>query len=125
MFRSELPSAYRSACLTQSVEVQATTLNLLLEGLLSENRVQAAHKLAINHTFPGSGGDTASSSSTATSGAGINQASNNQVVRNLYYRARINALQLEYAQASQLVGQVLRKCPVNRGSLTFRVEATN
>mmetsp|Transcript_23404 Transcript_23404/g.44031 ORF Transcript_23404/g.44031 Transcript_23404/m.44031 type:complete len:522 (-) Transcript_23404:80-1645(-) len=99
--RNELVHAHRLACLSRAVDVQATLLNLMLRDLLEGNLIDQAKKLSQNATFP-------------------ENASNNQLVRYLYYMGKIQALQLEYTDSFSKLSQSLRKAPENTG-LAFRV----
>ncbi|GMH69296.1 hypothetical protein TrLO_g8409, partial [Triparma laevis f. longispina] len=99
--RSELVHAHRLACLSRATDVQATLLNLMLRDLLGRNEIDQAKKLSQNATFP-------------------ENASNNQLVRYLYYMGKIQALQLEYTDSFSKLSQSLRKAPSNTG-LAFRV----
>ncbi|KAL7464127.1 hypothetical protein ACHAXS_004461, partial [Conticribra weissflogii] len=65
------------ACLRRDADVSSTVLNLMLRDLLNADQVEQAQKLLSNSTFP---------TETAT---------NNQLLRYLYYSGRIQALRLE------------------------------
>ncbi|KAL7437046.1 hypothetical protein ACHAXH_004191 [Discostella pseudostelligera] len=100
--RSELSHRHTTAILRHDADVSATVLNILLRDLLEGDQVEQAQKLLSNASFP-----------TET-------ASNNQLLRYLYYSGRIQALRLEYTQAYSNLSQALRKCPTNTG-LGFRI----
>ena len=100
--RIELASRHTHAVLRRDADVSATILNLHLRELLLSDRVEQAQKLISNSTFP-----------TET-------ASNNQLLRYLYYSGRVQALRLEYTQSYSNLSQCLRKCPTNTG-LGFRI----
>mmetsp|Transcript_13878 Transcript_13878/g.29743 ORF Transcript_13878/g.29743 Transcript_13878/m.29743 type:complete len:591 (+) Transcript_13878:51-1823(+) len=102
--RPELAGRHTTAVLRRDADVSAVVLNIMLRDLLEGDQVEQAQKLLSNATFP-----------TET-------ASNNQLVRYLYYSGRIQALRLEYTQAYSNLSQALRKCPSNTG-LGFRIAA--
>ncbi|CAM9435843.1 unnamed protein product, partial [Phaeothamnion confervicola] len=98
--RPQLLALHRTCCLRHDEMGQATTLNLLLRGLLAQNLLDQAYKLATKTTFP-------------------EGASNNQLCRYLYYMGRITALQLDYSDAFARLTQSSRKAPQNT-ALGFR-----
>jgi len=100
--RIELASRHTHAVLRRDADVSATILNLHLRELLLSDRVEQAQKLISNSTFP------------------TDAASNNQLLRYLYYSGRVQALRLEYTQSYSNLSQCLRKCPTNTG-LGFRI----
>eukprot|EP00986_Skeletonema_menzelii_P009518 scaffold4349_cov150-Skeletonema_menzelii.AAC.4 len=100
--RIELASRHTHAVLRRDADVSATILNLHLRELLLSDRVEQAQKLISNSTFP------------------TEAASNNQLLRYLYYSGRVQALRLEYTQSYSNLSQCLRKCPSNTG-LGFRI----
>lgn len=100
--RSELAGRHTTAVLRRDADVSATLLNTMLRDLLAGNQVEQAQKLLSNATFP------------------QETASNNQLIRFLYYSGRIQALRLEYTQAYGNLSQALRKSPTNTG-LGFRI----
>lgn len=102
--RSELAGRHTTSVLRRDADVSATVLNIMLRDLLAGDQVEQAQKLLSNATFP---------SETA---------SNNQLIRYLYYSGRIQALRLEYTQAYGNLSQALRKSPTNTG-LGFRIAA--
>jgi 26S proteasome regulatory subunit N3 len=100
--RIELATRHTHAVLRRDADVSATILNLHLRELLLSDRVEQAQKLISNSTFP------------------TELASNNQLLRYLYYSGRVQALRLEYTQSYSNLSQCLRKCPTNTG-LGFRI----
>ncbi|CAN0369644.1 unnamed protein product, partial [Discosporangium mesarthrocarpum] len=92
--RPRLLTLHRTCCLRHDEIGQATTLNLLLRSLLSQNLLDQAYKLASKTTFP-------------------EGCSNNQFCRYLYYMGRIQALQLDYTDAYTKLLQSSRKAPQN------------
>jgi len=100
--RTELATRHTHAVLRRDADVSATILNLHLRELLLSDRVEQAQKLISNSTFPSE------------------SASNNQLLRYLYYSGRVQALRLEYTQSYSNLSQCLRKCPSNTG-LGFRI----
>jgi 26S proteasome regulatory subunit N3 len=100
--RSELASRYTTSVLRRDVDVSATVINITLHDLLLGDQIEQAQKLLSNATFP------------------TENASNNQLVRYLYYSGRVQALRLEYTSAYSNLSQALRKCPTNVG-LGFRI----
>eukprot|EP00752_Nemacystus_decipiens_P002345 g2216.t1 len=92
--RPRLLALHRTCCLRHDEIGQATTLNLLLRNLLSQNLLDQAYKLASKTNFPES-------------------CSNNQFCRYLYYMGRIHALQLDYTDAYTKLMQSSRKVPQN------------
>eukprot|EP00571_Detonula_confervacea_P014932 CAMPEP_0172307168 /NCGR_PEP_ID=MMETSP1058-20130122/8076_1 /TAXON_ID=83371 /ORGANISM="Detonula confervacea, Strain CCMP 353" /LENGTH=557 /DNA_ID=CAMNT_0013019257 /DNA_START=43 /DNA_END=1716 /DNA_ORIENTATION=+ len=100
--RSELAGRHTMAVLRRDADVSATVLNIMLHDLLEGDQVEQAQKLLSNATFP------------------TESASNNQLIRYLYYSGRIQALRLEYTQAYSNLSQALRKSPTNTG-LGFRI----
>jgi len=92
--RAELLAAHRTACLRHDKVGQATLLNLLLRNFLHYNLISQASQLLGRAPFP-------------------EDASNNQYVRYLFYRGRINAIRLDYADANADLGQALRKAPTS------------
>jgi 26S proteasome regulatory subunit N3 len=100
--RIELATRHTHAVLRRDADVSATILNLHLRELLLSDRVEQAQKLISNSTFP------------------TESASNNQLLRYLYYSGRVQALRLEYTQSYSNLSQCLRKCPTNTG-LGFRI----
>lgn len=100
--RSELANRHTMAVLRRDYDVTATVLNIMLHDLLAGDQVEQAQKLLSNATFP------------------VENASNNQLIRYLYYSGRIQALRLEYTQAYSNLSQALRKSPTNTG-LGFRI----
>mmetsp|Transcript_3696 Transcript_3696/g.7746 ORF Transcript_3696/g.7746 Transcript_3696/m.7746 type:complete len:574 (-) Transcript_3696:177-1898(-) len=102
--RPELAGRHTTAVLRRDADVQAVVLNVMLRDLLEGDQVEQAQKLLSNATFP---------TETAT---------NNQLVRYLYYSGRVQALRLEYTRAYANLSQALRKSPSNAG-LGFRIAA--
>jgi len=100
--RSELASRHTMAVLRKDSDVSATVLNIMLHDLLEGDQIEQAQKLLSNATFP------------------VESASNNQLIRYLYYSGRVQALRLEYTQAYSNLSQALRKSPTNTG-LGFRI----
>lgn len=100
--RPELANRYTTSVLRQDVDVSATVINITLRDLLIGDQIEQAQKLLSNATFP------------------TENASNNQLVRYLYYSGRVQALRLEYTAAYSNLSQALRKCPTNVG-LGFRI----
>jgi len=100
--RPELASRYTTSVLRRDVDVSATVINITLRDLLTGDQIEQAQKLLSNATFP------------------TENASNNQLVRYLYYSGRVQALRLEYTSAYSNLSQALRKCPTNVG-LGFRI----
>ena len=100
--RSELSHRHTTAILRHDADVSATVLNILLRDLLMGDQVEQAQKLLSNASSP------------------AETASNNQLLRYLYYSGRIQALRLEYTSAYSNLSQALRKCPTNTG-LGFRI----
>eukprot|EP00904_Undaria_pinnatifida_P013820 jgi/Undpi1/9569/HiC_scaffold_27.g12025.m1 len=92
--RPRLLGLHRTCCLRHDEIGQATTLNLLLRNLLSQNLLDQAYKLASKTNFP-------------------EGCSNNQFCRYLYYMGRIHALQLDYTDAYTKLMQSSRKAPQN------------
>ncbi|CAM9981141.1 unnamed protein product, partial [Ectocarpus fasciculatus] len=92
--RPRLLGLHRTCCLRHDEMGQATTLNLLLRNLLSQNLLDQAYKLASKTNFP-------------------EGCSNNQFCRYLYYMGRIHALQLDYTDAYTKLMQSSRKVPQN------------
>ena len=88
--RQILLTAHRTACLRHDDMGQATLVNLLLRNYLHYNLYDQALLLVENsNDFPAT-------------------VSNNRFVRHLYYRGLIDAIQLEYTEAHQII-QALRK----------------
>jgi 26S proteasome regulatory subunit N3 len=102
--RGEQIAAYRTACLRHDAATQATLLNIVTRSYLASGLYDQADKLLAKAVFPA-------------------EASHNQMSRNLYYLARIRALQLDYAEAHRCVQQALRKAP-QQGARGFRLAAT-
>ena len=100
--RSELSHRHTTAIVRHDADVSATVLNILLRDLLLGDQVEQAQKLLSNASFP------------------TEQASNNQLLRYLYYSGRIQALRLEYTSAYSNLSQAYRKCPTNTG-IGFRI----
>ena len=100
--RTELASRHTMAVLRKDTDVTATVLNIMLHDLLAGDQIEQAQKLLSNATFP------------------TEHASNNQLIRYLYYSGRIQALRLEYTSSYSNLSQALRKCPSNTG-LGFRI----
>ncbi|KAL7552077.1 hypothetical protein ACHAWF_015293 [Thalassiosira exigua] len=100
--RPELAGRHTTAVLRRDADVSATVINVMLRDLLDADQVEQAQKLLSNANFP-----------TET-------ASNNQLIRYLYYSGRVQALRLEYTRAYGNLGQALRKAPANAG-LGFRI----
>lgn len=100
--RPELASRHTTAVLRRDADVSATVINIGLRDLLGGDQIEQAQKLLSNATFP------------------TESASNNQLVRYLYYSGRVQALRLEYTSAYSNLGQSLRKSPTNTG-LGFRI----
>ena len=100
--RPDLASRHTRAVLRRDPDVSSTVLNAMLRDLLAGDQIEQAQKLLSNATFP------------------TEMASNNQLVRYLYYSGRVQALRLEYTLAHSNLGQALRKCPTNAG-LGFRI----
>mmetsp|Transcript_23916 Transcript_23916/g.49515 ORF Transcript_23916/g.49515 Transcript_23916/m.49515 type:complete len:584 (-) Transcript_23916:226-1977(-) len=100
--RVELATRHRMACLRRDADVSSTVMNLMLRDLLNADQVEQAQKLLSNSTFP---------NETAT---------NNQLLRYLYYSGRIQALRLEYTSSFSNLSQCLRKSPTHT-ALGFRI----
>ena len=90
--RSQLLSAYRTACLQHNEVGQATLLALLLRNYTAYALYDQALKLVSKTNFP----------------EGV---SNNQFLRYTYYIGKIQAIQLDYTDANAKLQQVLRKVP--------------
>jgi len=90
--RDVLTAAHRTATLRHDEYGQAVLLNLLLRSLLRQRRFEQAGKLIARAAFP-------------------EAASNAQLVRFLYYRGRVQAVSLHYAEAYASLMQALRKAP--------------
>lgn len=103
--RTELLSAYRTACLHHDMMGQATILNLCIRNYLSSNLVEQAWKLVSKTSFPES-------------------RPNAQYARYLYYIGRIKAIQLEYSDAHSKLMQAIRKAPQSpKVALGFKLSA--
>jgi len=90
--RGELHDAHRSACLRHDELGQVTLLNLLVRNYLAFNLYDQAQKLISKASFPES-------------------VSNNQLVRFLYYKGRISAIQLDYSDALNTLTHADKKTP--------------
>ncbi|RYE97120.1 MAG: hypothetical protein EOO41_03850, partial [Methanobacteriota archaeon] len=99
--RAHLTRAHRTACLRHDEYGQAVYINLLLHSLLAERAYEAASKLIAKATFP-------------------EAVSNNQLARYLYYKGRVQAVQLEYSDAYTSLLQASRKAP--HSALRFRAD---
>ncbi|CAE7887272.1 psmD3, partial [Symbiodinium sp. KB8] len=99
--RPTLMAAYQAATNRHDDFSKATLLNLLLRNYLEFHMVEQARKLIDNTTV----------SETV---------SNNQRVRYLFYRGRIEAIQLDYSDAFATLTEAIRKAPSNT-ALGFRV----
>jgi len=91
--RDALIRAHRTACLRLDQAGQAVLANLILRDLVNRDLITEAASFASKVKFP-------------------DRASNNQHVRFLYYTGRIEALQLEYGTALNLLQQSIRKVRV-------------
>lgn len=90
--RMILMTLYRTSCVRHDEIGQAVLLNLLLRNYLQYHLIEQAHILSMRTSFPES-------------------ASNNQFCRYLYYMGRIQAIQLDYAEAYQRLSMAVRKAP--------------
>jgi 26S proteasome regulatory subunit N3 len=99
--RAVLVSAHRTATLRHDEYGQAVLINLLLRNFLSYKLYDQANKLVQKASFP-------------------EAASNNQLVRYLYYKGRIQAVQLEYSESFASLTQALRKAP--QAAVSFRAQ---
>jgi len=90
--RGTLHDAHRTACLRHDEQGQAVLLNLLTRNYLHFNLHDQANKLISKATFP----------------EGV---SNNQFVRHLFYKGRIQAIQLDYSDALNTLMHADRKAP--------------
>jgi 26S proteasome regulatory subunit N3 len=103
--RPALLSALRTAVLRKDIDTQSTVIVLLLRNFLSTSHITQAD-LLISHTkFP-------------------ENASNNQVVRYLYYLGRIRAIQLRYTEAHEHLTTATRKAPSSPSAAGFSQTAT-
>lgn len=89
-------NAYRTACLRHDDMGQATLLNLLLRNLLQQRLYDQAQKLISLTNFP-------------------EHVSNNQQVRYLFYKGKVQAVHLDYTDAYQTLLQAFRKAPASTG----------
>eukprot|EP01138_Halocafeteria_seosinensis_P014595 gb/GECG01014900.1/.p1 GENE.gb/GECG01014900.1/~~gb/GECG01014900.1/.p1 ORF type:complete len:586 (+),score=109.73 gb/GECG01014900.1/:1-1758(+) len=89
-------NAYRTACLRHDEMGQATLLNLLLRNLLQQRLYDQAQKLISLTNFP-------------------ERVSNNQQVRYLFYKGKVQAVHLDYTDAYQTLLQAFRKAPATTG----------
>jgi 26S proteasome regulatory subunit N3 len=94
IIRSTLLGLYRTSCLHRDEIGQAVLLNLVLRNYLHYNLFDQAQNFASKAPFPV-------------------DISNNQYCRYLYYMGRIQAVQLEYSEASIRLTQALRKAPTS------------
>ena len=90
--RPVLLKLYRTSCVRRDEVGQAVLLNLLLRNFLQNNLIDQARLLSSRTTFP-------------------EGASNNQFCRFLFYMARIQVVQLEYADAYKRLLWAARKAP--------------
>jgi 26S proteasome regulatory subunit N3 len=90
--RYQLMHLHHQLTVVSSCDGAATCVNLLLQLLTDAKEVEAASALLANTTFP-------------------TNASNNALVRNLYYTGVIKALQLSYSEAHTSLQSCLRKAP--------------
>jgi 26S proteasome regulatory subunit N3 len=90
--RTALMSAYRTAALRHDEFGQGTLMNLILESFVEAKEFDQANKFIGKATFPAA-------------------SSNNQLVRNLYYKGLIHAVQLDYTDAYAALNQASRKAP--------------
>jgi len=90
--RGEFFAAYRVASLRLDRLSQATILNILLRSYINVCEYEPAGKLIIQAELPES-------------------APISQVARNLYYKGRIEAVQLKYSEAENKLELALRKAP--------------
>lgn len=102
-----LVAAHRTATLRHDEYGQAVLLNLLLRLLLENGHkgYDAASKLIARATFP-------------------EAASNNQLVRYLYYKGRVQAVALQYQEAHASLMQALRKAPPTAVGFRYKVQAS-
>lgn len=100
--RSTLLGLYRTACLHHDKMCQAVLLNLILRNFLHYNLTDQAATFASKAPF-------------------LEEASNSQYCRYLYYMGRIQAIQLEYSESFMRLTQAIRKAPGNT-ALGFTVE---
>ncbi|KNE68362.1 hypothetical protein AMAG_13020 [Allomyces macrogynus ATCC 38327] len=104
--RPALLAFHRTATLRHDHESTATLLNLILRSLLNANLIEQADKLMSK-----SGGLPAT-------------ASNNQLVRFMYYQGRIKAIQLDYSASHNYLQQAIRKAPQTAATTGFLQAAT-
>jgi 26S proteasome regulatory subunit N3 len=95
--------AYRSACHRNDEQTQATVINYILRSYISDNLYNQAANLIEICSLP-------------------ENVSSNQQARYLYYEAKIEAVQLKYAQAQAHVIHAARKASEYVGK-AFRVQA--
>ena len=100
--RSVLLGLYRTACLHHDELSQAVLVTLILRNYLHYNLYSQAQIFTAKTTFP-------------------ENASNNQFCRYLYYEGRIQAVQLQYADAYLRLTMAARKAPQD-SSMAFIVE---
>ncbi|KAI5292504.1 26S proteasome non-ATPase regulatory subunit [Ascosphaera acerosa] len=93
--RQPLLAALRSAVLRRDHETQATVTNVLLRSYLQTTRIHQADLFVAHSAFP------------------LEQASNTQVARYLYYLGRIRAVQLRYTEAHEHLLGATRKAPAS------------
>ena len=94
--RSMLLKFYRTTCLHHDEMGQAVLLNLLLRNYLHYNLIEGAKLLSARTTFP-------------------ENVSNNQFCRYLFYMGRVQAVQMEYADAYKRLMWASRKAPQEIG----------
>ena len=99
--RSMLLKFYRTTCLHHDEMGQAVLLNLLLRNFLHYNLIEGAKLLSARTTFP-------------------ENVSNNQFCRYLFYMGRVQAVQMEYADAYKRLMWASRKAPQEIG-LNFQI----
>ncbi len=100
--RNSLLALYRSTCLRHDVPGQAVLQNAILSNYLAYNLYGQAEMFARVTTAI--------------------ERDNNQYARYLYYMGRVNAVQLHYSDAEEMLSQALRKCP--KSALGFRQVVT-
>nr|WRH23619.1 Fructose-1-6-bisphosphatase [Naematelia aurantialba] len=82
----------QTASLRKDETLEATVLNLLIRSYLAQHQYEQADRLVARVTFP----------------TNVNQA---QSVRYMFYLARLRAVQLNYASASTLLNNSIRRAP--------------
>ena len=90
--RQNLLAALRTSVLRKDQDTQATVTTLLLRNYLSTSHITQADLLVTHSEFPPT-------------------ASNNQIIRYLYYLGRIRAIQLAYTEAHEHLVGATRKSP--------------